>query len=374
MSQNNSDFTLYRTEGHIARILDVQFDDSLLNFCKGHRMTPSDKTAIEGFLDKLQSTLRGRAMAVNMFESGSLVSPESLNAFLLDCAKTSVSFPANDAVKVIEDVACGYGDGKQSYLRQCKQALSAAGDKEQLSNTMNTVSFHSFLLDEKYKDGSVGILPVVLPKIPDNSPSGLRDYRTRLSEVTADPAWSKPAATIGIPLPAPSNCWITSDQFGDEPNAPDYPDDSATEARDKLGLIDNGEGKFLLRLSFLATSLAKIPNNELARPVFSDLGNSRFRVHQSSNRAKIFAQQGWGATTHLGKLGDSKYSDLTGVCERVSSALPIIALERLTVELLGRVTRDRGIETHDDDEAYANELQAGRSEAAIKNNLLSLLS
>lgn len=156
-------------------------------------------------------------------------------------------------------------------------------------------------------------LPFVLPLVPNNSPSGLRDYRTRLSEVTADPAWSKPAATIGIPLPAPSNCWITSDQFDDEPNAPQYPDDSATEARDKLGLIDNGEGKFLLRLSFLASSLANLPGNELARPVFSDLGNSRFRVHQSSSRAKIFAQQGWGATTHLGKLSEFVFLTATAV-------------------------------------------------------------
>ena len=314
-------------------------------------------------------------MAVNIFESCSenLVSPVTLSAFLFDCVKTSVSFPAKGAVEIVEDVACGEGHAKQSYLRQYKQAPFSPVDTQRLNNTMNTVSFHKFFLDAKYKGGSVG-LPFVLPLVPNNSPSGLRDYQTRLSEVTADPAWSKPAATIGIPLPAPSNCWITSDQFGEDSNAPEYPGDSATEARDKLGLIDSGEGNFLLRLSFLASSIAKIPDNELARPVFSDLGNSRFRVCQSSNRAKIFAQQGWGATTHLGKFGDKNFSDSTGACERISSALPITALESLTVELLGRVTKDRGMETHDNDEAYAKELQAGRSEVVIKNNLLSLLS
>ena len=337
-------------------------------------MTPSDKTAIEGFLDKLQSTPRGRAMAVNMVESCSenLVLPVALSTFLLDCVKTSAALPANGAVEIIEDVACGYGLAKQSHLRQCKQTPPTTVDKEQLSNTMNTVSFHKFLLDDKYKGGSIG-LPVVLPLVPNNSPSRLRDYQARLSEITAALDWKKPTSTIGLPLTAPSNCWITSEQFGEDSNAPEYPGDSATDARDKLGLIDSGDDAFLLRLSFSAASLGEIPNNELARPVFCDLGNSRFRVRQSSVRAKAFAKGGWGATTHLGKFGDKNYRHSTGVCERVSSALPLTQLDNLSVEFLGKVTKARGVGMHDDDKAYAKKLQAGRSKVTIKKNLLSLL-
>lgn len=301
-------------------------------------MTSVEKTSIENFLDKLQSTPRGRAVAVNMYETyaENLAPPDTLSAFLLDCAQSHEASPSTDALEIVADVSCGYGHAKQGYLRLCKQESFTSVGTERLSNTMNTVSFHRFLLDEKYKAGSAG-LPVVLPKIPGSSPSALRDYQARLAEVTADPAWVKSAAVLGKPLPTPSNCWITSDRFGKNADAPEYTDDPATQARDELGLIDNGDDGFLLRLSFLASSTAKIPYNELARPVFADLGNSRFRVRHSSSRAVEFATHGWGATTHLGKFGDSTYSDSTGVCERVSSALPVADLEFLTVEFLGKV-------------------------------------
>ncbi|MBI5658140.1 MAG: hypothetical protein HZC43_01015 [Nitrosomonadales bacterium] len=113
-------------------------------------MTPEDKISVEAFLDKLQSTPRGRAMAVNMFEScsESLVSPATLSAFLLDCVKASASLPANSAVEIVDDVACGKGHTKQSYLRKCKQVSFSPADTQRLSNTMNTVSLHKFILDE----------------------------------------------------------------------------------------------------------------------------------------------------------------------------------------------------------------------------------
>lgn len=348
-------------------------------------MTPEDKISIDSFLDKLQSTARGRAMAVNMYETyaENLVPLDTLSAFLLDCARTHEALPSTDAVKIVQDVSCGQGHGKQCYLRLCKKEPFSSVGTERLRHTMKTVTFHTYLLDEKYKACNEG-LPVVLPKAPiSSSPSALRDYRERLAEVTADPTWKKSEANLGTPhpnssldnqLPNSTICWFTSDRFGKDVGAPKYPGDPATEARDELGLIDNGDGNFLLRLSFLASSTAKIPNNELARPIFSDVGNSRFRVRHSSSRAAEFAKHGWGATTHLGKFGDSEFSDSTGVCERVSSALPIADLEFLTVEFLGRVTKDRGMEMHDDDEAYAKELHAGRSEATIKNILLSILS
>jgi len=313
-------------------------------------------------------------MAVNMYESwaSNLVSANILSSFLHDCARTHEASPGTDTLTIVEDVSCGYGAASKSYLRQCRQGQFPSVDMERLSNTMNTVNFHSFLLDDKYKSGGGG-LPVVLPKIPVHSPSGLRDYQARLSQVTADPVWKNPGATIGRPLPHPSNCWITTDQFGEDPNAPTYPDDAATEARDKLGLIDTASGSFLLRLSFLASSTTKVPDNEFVRPTFSDLGNSRFRVSQSSSRATMFAKQGWGATVHLGMLGYINHNESTGASERVSSALPLDILESLTVELLGRVANDRGTGVHDNDDAYAKELEAGQTTTAIKNNLLSIL-
>ena len=140
-----------------------------------------------------------------------------------------------------------------------------------------------------------------------------------------------------------------------------------------MGLIDSGEGDFLLRLTFSAAEVAGISGHEMARPTFADLGNSRFRIHQTSPRAEAFAAQGWGTTTHLGKFGNPTYSEYTGNCERVSSALPIVELPSLTVELLGKVRNDVGVGAQDSDEAYAKELLAGQSVASIKEAILKMI-
>jgi hypothetical protein len=277
---------------------------------------------------------------VNMLDSHThgLYSSSNLQAFLLDCVRTyetgTVS-PANVA-SIVEDVSSGYGVGKRSYLRQSKQTAFSSTDPQRLSSTIKTESFFGFLLDKRYKDGASG-LPVVLPPIPASSPSGILDYKKRLADITSDTAWYDATAAIGRPLPDPSNCWITTDLFGPDVSAPSYTGDPATEARDELGLVDYGDGSFLLRLSFQASSLAKLKPCELARPSFSDLGNSRFRVSQSSRHATEYAAAGWGATVHLGKFGDKAFVDSTGASERVATSLPLSALDGLTVEFLGRV-------------------------------------
>lgn len=334
----------------------------------------SSAPSVESFLDRLLSTPRGRIFAANMYATFTqgLVPPEQLREFLGHCAEALDKEPSANAMRIAEDVSCGENADRKRYLRQCRMAPFGFGDKQLLSNTINSVSFHTFLLSDDYKDGSHG-LPVTLPLQPVDSASGLGEYRDRLLTVVADSAWKKPNATIGKPLPAPSNCWISSDHFGPDPSAPKYPDDSATKARDELGLIDSNEGSFLLRLSFPAEDLAGISGHEMARPSFADLGNSRFCVHQTSVRATTFAANGWGATTHLGKFGNPAYADYTGNCERVSSALPIADLRSLTVEFLGKVTSNAGVEAHNNDDAYAHTLLAGQTEASIKKVILKLI-
>lgn len=331
--------------------------------------------SIESFLNMLSGTSRGKIFLANMHASFAqdLVSVEKLKEFLTCCASALEEQPAKNPVQLAEDVSSGEDATGKHYLRQCRVEPFTPESEQQITNTLNSVSFHSFMLNDKYKDGSRG-LPVVLPMIPVDSDSGADEYRDRLRTITSDAAWKKAGATIGKPLPIPTNCWVTSNHFDLDPDAPDYPDDPATRARDELGLIDTVEGSFLLRLSFSSRELASISGHELARPVFSDLGNARFRVHQTSPRAVTYAAQGWGATTHLGKFGNPRQSDSTGVCERVSSALPLAELNSLAVELLGKVTSDVGIEAHDSDEAYAIELLAGNSEQSIKEALLQLFA
>jgi hypothetical protein len=340
-------------------------------------MIAAERDSIKNFLELLQNTHRGRAMTVNMLDSHShgLFSISNLRDFLVDCARTYESRTGSSAnvASIVEDVSCGHGIGMRSYLRQFPQPMFSATDPQLLANTLKTESFSRFLVDPRYKSASSG-LPVALPATPINSPNAILEYESRLAELTSDPAWFSPTATIGRPLPYPSNCWITSNLFGAGRDAPSYGSDRATEARDELGLIDHREGTFLLRLTFRASSVAALSSCQIARPTFSDLGNSRFRVSQSSSRAAEYAAAGWGATVHLGKFGETTFPDATGVSERVSSSLPLSGLSGLAVGFLGRVEGDRGLLPKiDDDEAFAQNLELGRTTQEIREILLSII-
>jgi len=234
-----------------------------------------------------------------------------------------------------------------------------------------TETFWHFLLDARYKDATRGV-PVVLPPIPTNSPSGLREYATRLGQVTASDDWIPPNATIGRPLPEPANCWIASDRFAPDPDAPAYPDDNGTQARDELGLVHCRDGSFLLRLRFPSDAVARSGDSEMARPSFADLGNSRFSVRQISARAAIYAAAGWGATVHLGKFANGS-SDITGTSERVTRPLRAASLS-IAVEFLGPVRADRGVTMLvDDDDAFADRVQRGRTPTDLRTALMLLL-
>jgi len=339
-------------------------------------MAVAERDIAERFLDLLASTQRGRAIAANVLASheAGLCSAPSLREFLVDCGLTSDDAAARgipiDADAVVEEVSSGRGISGRRYLRQCRQSPPASHDALALSNTLRTDSFWRFLLGTEYKDPTTG-LPEVLPPNPVNSPSGLSEYRTRLAEITADPGWYEPTATIGRPFPFPSNCWITCDLLGPDLAAPTYPRDPATEARDLLGLIDYRDGAFLLRLTFSASRLSGMSTCEVARPIFSDLGNSRFQASQTSSRAAAYAAQGWGATVHLGKFGNG-FPDATGAPERVCTSLPVSDLVPLRVDCLGQVRGERGKAKGDDDDAFAVYLEAGRSTGEIRDALLAL--
>ena len=77
---------------------------------------------------------------------------------------------------------------------------------------------------------------------------------------------------------------------------------------------------------------------------------------------------------HLRKFADKSLRDATGASERVSTPLPLGALDGLTVEFLGRVEHDRGLTAKiDDDEAFAEDLEAGRNAEEIREVLISLI-
>jgi hypothetical protein len=328
--------------------------------------------AIESFLDLLQHDARGRAIAVNILDSYTelLLSAAALREFLLDCAETmSVAVdPARTPEKIVDRVSRGRGVRRGAYLRHCRQ--TGFDDAERLSTTMNVTSFWRYFLSDQYKDPAG--FPVTLPARPLPSPSGEREYADRLSSIVSNPDWFETTATLGRPLPEASNCWITTDRFGADPSPLPYASDLGTEARDELGLIGEIDGSYLLRFTFRASELGKLPACEVARPSAADLGNSRFCARQTSSRAVEFGARGWGATVHLGKFENAS-RDVTGRSERVTESLPLRTIT-VTVDYLGRTNGSRGISAkRDDDEAFAQLLEAARSPLQIREAILAAL-
>jgi len=231
-----------------------------------------------------------------------------------------------------------------------------------------------FMLNEKYKD-SLQDVPTILPLTPTSTPRRAEEYRGNLVDVMSNPDWHKPDAVIGRPLQSPANCWLTSGQFKPLSDGPRYETDLATQTRDELGLVNLVKGQLLLRLTISAGCLAAIEGNESARPIFCDGGNSRFRVHDPSEPAAVYATDGWGATFHLGKFAVGATDNMTGRSERVFTSLPLEHLPALKVELLGEIgeTPERPANCKDDDEEFFKALLAGRTESDINERLTEFL-
>ncbi len=348
-------------------------------------MTLGEREAIEKFLDALQLTWRGRATVVNMLDSVRLlpVDLKWLKEFLLECAETLErrrdTAPAGAGTEhvawpIVNDVARGYGTRRQEHVRHCQQESLPQEDSHELANSISTRSFELHMVSEDYKDAS-NTVRTILPRELNGTPSSMADYRDALATMTLHSDWQKPDAVIGRPLPDVSNCWISSSRFEPLTDGPEYAHDFATKTRDELGLVDTRKGTFLLRLSFSAGCLSKDLPYENARPIFCDLGNARFRVHDPSAPAAVYSREGWGTTFHLGKFAVNQDANMTGRSERVFSALPLTKLPDLKIELLGEVTETPGRPTdcNDDDEAFFKILLDSRTEADIKERLTELL-
>jgi hypothetical protein len=332
-------------------------------------MTREDAAAMEEFLILLQHSDLGRTIAVDIWDAlrSRTINTATVTQFLLDCAKTCTRDGSTPLVAVnsVRLVSLGQGHGRREYLRQCKQPHFDVSSKEMLSNTIATKNFNRYVLSKEYK--AKARLPTTLPLNPASTARRVKAYTSRLQRVTAHPDWKQPAAVMGLPLTQPSNCWFTTDRFPEDPGSPSYPPHEAgTKVRDELGLHHYRARTVLLRYTFPASDLAALTHLVIARPMFADAGNTRFRSGQNSTRAAHFAQEGWGATVHLKKLlmnaGDP---DTTGVSERVSHAIPLSDVRNLRVSYIGDVTEDRGRTPGiDDDRAFADRAESVYADAA----------
>lgn len=319
-----------------------------------------DLNSIVAFLEALQRTVEGRNAASNMLDSCNegIFPPDALLDFLKECSQVQNGL---SPIQIFEYVCMGSGS-KSKYLRLCRQSPFGSSDPQTLSNTVNTTNFNRHLLNRRHKAPSVGAV-FILPGKPTNSPSGIAEYEATLKHIMSNPDWYEPGASIGR-----VNCWVTTNEFGPDPDDPPYGSDHATQVRDALGLIDQVDGTFLLRIRFPAAAVPLLTNFETARPTFSDLGGSRFRVSHGSPRASEYAKEGWGATVHLGKFGNKNFTNSTGESERVLPSIPLSELKSIDVHLLGRVQYDRGVTPNTDDgEAFALLLEAGRTTDEIRS-------
>lgn len=310
---------------------------------------PNSDERIAAFVDRLCESSRGLVIAVNMLDScehgANLSEVALLREFLADCALSDdPSQSAEHCLKVIADVSAGASPARRSYLRRLRQQIAETTDL--VTNVVKAETFHRFILSESAKmtNGLRGVLPLTPAPYDDD----LAEYEEIFTSLVARGDWYRSDATLGRPQSASSNCWLSTDRFGADDDAPAYNGDPATQARDELGLVDYERGSCLIQFKIAEGALAVLAEVEVARPVFSDLGNSRFRVDQRSERAQRYAQAGWGATVHLGKLRGRRHTDMTGAPERVASPVPLAKVAGVTARFLGRVT-SRAYETSDRD-------------------------
>lgn len=374
-------------------------DQELLNIHESTRLGWRKKIAVENpeyfrtlstraaayfevaFVRELCNTDRGLVMAANMLDSCTgeqpLVDTAFVRNILLECAELfsalfSTDGTASYCAKIVDEVAAGNGPSERSYLRAAAKSRPSKDSPHYVSIVMKCESFHRFL-SEEYKEDDP--LPEVLPLIPADSPSSEQEYRSILARITSQRNWCKDDATSGPRFPNSVNCWLSTDRFGPDDSAPKYGDnEAATQARDELGLVDYEKNSYLIQIRFPEAALAKLPDIETARPIFSDRGNSRFMLRQESDRAKQYAKAGWGSDVHLKKIYTDPKTDITGAPSRVAPPLPLSRIDPIDVNFLGKVsTSPYDLSDPNPEQTFRDLVLGSRTKSQIFQELLDLI-
>jgi hypothetical protein len=335
-------------------------------------------TSLESFIDALISwigpndppELFGRIFLTNLWFccEQELVDKQKVADFLTACAKEWEAERTADPTAepnlhdLIENVCRGASSGgARHFLRSNRQ--HAAPPPHRTFTTV--VSFETFSVYHVDKSSRVlrGPLTASRPKISD---ADLNKCRRELSLLTETTSWVKPGATLGNPS-IPDNCWVSIAAGNLEPA-----DQSADEARDGLGLIHREVDDHLVALEFESDAAAQVAGFEMARPMFADLGNSRFCAMHSSAFGRDMASLGWGCTVDLKRFAQKVWPP-TGRPERVTSVLPLAELGPVRVRYLGAIKQPRGKGSEDDDKAFLEHLLDVRSIDDIKTSILGYI-
>jgi hypothetical protein len=147
----------------------------------------------------------------------------------------------------------------------------------------------------------------------------------------------------------------------------------ATAVRDTLGLINVGAHTYLVSLRFETRSIQGLTGLKMARPVFADLGNSRFAIYLNKSAESAYADH-WGLTVNLARLCKVPRAPINGVPERITSPIPLeIIGSSIGVAPLGWTIGARGDKLGmDDDDTFVERLRGRRRLASMKTQLLRL--
>ncbi len=222
----------------------------------------------------------------------------------------------------------------------------------------------------------------MLPGPKSRHPDDERSYCAKLARATSGKDWYNDAGTLGKPLSHPPSMpssypryvWFTDELRLKVETAKDKGGGTeATKARDALGLIDTRDNTYLLSLLFPAEQLHAIPGLKMARPGFSDMGNSRFAIYLGKGGQPAYSNN-WGFTAHLGKIGGRGTRKIGGVPERICSPIQLTQIgNSLNIRPLGWVIGSRGMDAGVDDDAVFIAALRGRSTlGSIKRNLMTL--
>lgn len=304
---------------------------------------------------RLADTPRGTICLVNMFLCwrNGIATRSQLRDFVSSC----LARPATDPEQVFEEV-CRLENGTSVVFFGFSPVPNGELRRDKcLSSTIKSDNFHRYLLSRSYKTPPPGTAWSILHQTPQTALEE-DEYVQALETLLATGGWFDTNASLGKPFPRPMYCWFTSTAtLQQHYSKADPAETKATRTRDALGLIDSKDGECRLDVQFTAASLEAISGIIVARPSFADRGNARFAAHQRTRKAKLYHARQWGTTVDLKKFAEGN-TDITGLPERVSTALPISSLENLEIKYLGRVSGSRGIlRGVDDDSAFEAKLR-----------------
>ena len=299
---------------------------------------------IDSFLDRLMSSASSadKIFLVNLHDCcvRKLVTPDEVESFLLECATTPGS-----PVSVVSRVS------KRRFLRMHKR------DPSDLVGSVvdHTLSYTTFRACHVNDAPPATVATSILPNPPPSpeQEDELDQLAEDIEQITRQPEWYKSSALMGSP---DGNCWVSVNRFEDPKDTKLYDGSSLTSAdkvRDELGLIDYGAETHLISYTLRGDALAALEATlEMARPMFADLGNSRFRVACSCRRSEAMEAAGWGCTTHLGRFPDPALHPVSGRPERVTRRLPLNETPLLQVIYRRGTKATRGLDITDDDDAF----------------------